>query len=132
MAGVIGILIVPWRLLEMYQTWLIGYSGLLGVVGGVIVCDYVLIRGGRLALRDLYEEGGAYAYRSGFNPAALIAMLLGILVAMAGKLAPGLGFLFDGAWFSAATVAFIAYYWLMRSEANRLRPTGAPSPAAAG
>src|SRR5207247_9652866 len=64
-AAAIGILIFPWKLLDMYQTWLITYSGLLGAVGGVIVCDYLVIRRGALSLRDLYTEDGAYAYTHG-------------------------------------------------------------------
>ena len=45
-AGALGIVILPWKLLDMYQAWLISYSGLLGAVGGVIICDYVVIRRG--------------------------------------------------------------------------------------
>ena len=113
-AGAIGILIVPWKLLDMYQTWLITYSGLLGAVGGVIVCDYVVIRRGALSLRDLYTEDGAYAYTDGVNRRAVVALVAGILVALAGTLHPRLRFLFDGAWFSAAGVSFVLYWRLMR------------------
>jgi nucleobase:cation symporter-1, NCS1 family len=45
-AGGIGIAILPWKLLDMYQMWLITYSGLLGAVAGVMICDYVVIRRG--------------------------------------------------------------------------------------
>jgi len=27
-----------------------------------------------------------------------------------------MGFLFDGAWFSAAAVAFVVYWWLMKRK----------------
>ena len=114
----IGILIFPWRLLDMYQTWLISYSGLLGAVAGVLVCDYVVIRRGVLRLRDLYTEGGAYTYRRGVNRHAVVATFTGIAVALAGTLHPSLAFLFNGAWFSAAIVAFLIYFLLMRSEAT--------------
>ena len=117
-AGTIGILIFPWRLLDMYQTWLISYSGLLGAVAGVLVCDYVVIRRGMLLLRDLYTEDGAYTYRRGVNRHAVIATFVGIAVALVGTLHPSLAFLFNGAWFSAAIVAFLVYFFLMRSDAN--------------
>ncbi|HEX9654151.1 MAG TPA: cytosine permease, partial [bacterium] len=113
-AGAIGIFIFPWKLLDMYQTWLITYSGLLGSAVGVIVCDYVFIHRGRLNLQDLYSDNGEYTYSNGFNRPALIALVAGILVAMAGKLHPILAFLFNGAWFSAAMVAFGGYFVLMR------------------
>src|SRR5881409_1385411 len=115
-AAAIGILIFPWKLLDMYQTWLISYSGLLGAVGGVIICDYVVVRRGVLSLRDLYTANGAYAYTGGVNRRAVAALGAGVLVALAGLLHPGLRFLFDGAWFSAAGVAFGLYWLMMRAE----------------
>ena len=113
-AAVIGICILPWKLLDAYQTWLLGYSGLLGAIGGVILCDYLVVRAGRLKLRDLYAEDGAYSYRGGINDRAIIATVAGIAVALAGRVVPGLEFLFSGAWFSAAIVSFLLYSYLMR------------------
>lgn len=113
-AGCIGILILPWKLLDMYQTWLISYSGLLGAAVGVIICDYIVIRRGFIKLHDLYSARGEYVYSGGFNKKAVIALVAGILVAMMGQLHPALAFLFNGAWFSAAIVSFVVYFFLMR------------------
>jgi len=113
-ASVIGIVILPWKLLDAYQTWLLSYSGLLGAVGGVILCDYLVVRGRRLQLRDLYLEGGVYTYHNGVNYRAVAAAVAGILVALAGTLHPRLTFLFNGAWFSASLVSFVLYSYLMR------------------
>ncbi|MGQ0704468.1 MAG: NCS1 family nucleobase:cation symporter-1 [Gemmatimonadales bacterium] len=112
-AAAIGVLILPWKLLDAYQTWLISYSGLLGAVGGVIVCDYLVVRGRRLSLHDLYAEDGSYGL---INRSAIIATVAGILVALAGTLHPSLHFLFSGAWFSAALVSFVLYSYLMRPK----------------
>jgi len=114
--GLIGILIFPWKLLDAYQMWLITYSGLLGAVGGVIVCDYLVVRRGVLDLAGLYTEGGPYAYRHGVNGRAIVALSAGVVVALVGLLHPALRFLFDGAWFSAALVSFVLYYLLMKQE----------------
>jgi len=116
LAGVAGIAIFPWKLLDQYQTWLIGYSGLLGAVAGVMVCDYALLRRGRLDLPGLYAPAGPYAYMRGLNPRALVALVAGIATALAGLTHPAVRFLFDGAWFSAALVAGALYWILMRSE----------------
>ncbi len=113
-AGAIGILILPWKLLDAYQTWLISYSGLLGAVVGVMVCDYLIVRRGVLILSELYTEGGAYGYTGGVNRKAMVALAAGILAALAGTLHPGLAFLFNGAWFSAAIVSFLLYWLLMK------------------
>jgi NCS1 family nucleobase:cation symporter-1 len=115
-AGLIGIVILPWKLLDMYQTWLISYSGLLGAAGGVLIADYVVARRMILAVPDLYDERGQYRYGNGFNERALVALAAGVLVALLGKLNPRVGFLFSGAWFSATAVAFAVYYLLMMSS----------------
>ncbi|MGH7561450.1 MAG: NCS1 family nucleobase:cation symporter-1 [Gemmatimonadales bacterium] len=119
LATLLGIGIVPWKLLDAYQTWLLSYSGLLGAVGGVLVADYLIVRRGRLALRDLYLSSGVYAYRHGVNPCAVIAVATGVLVALAGLAHPSLGFLFSGAWFSAGIVAFLLYLALMQPGRDR-------------
>ncbi|HXF94462.1 MAG TPA: NCS1 family nucleobase:cation symporter-1 [Gemmatimonadales bacterium] len=118
-AGLVGVLIFPWTLLDAYQTWLITYSGLLGAVGGVMIADYVLIRRGVLQLPDLYRPDGAYRYTGGVNRRAMIALAAGIAAALLGLLHPSLRFLFDGAWFSAAGVAFVVYGWLMKRSRPR-------------
>ena len=81
--GIIGIMIFPWKLIAdpsgYIFTWLVGYSSLLGPVGGIMIVDYYFIRKQQLVLRDLYETKGIYSYSSGFNNKAVIALLLGIL-----------------------------------------------------
>jgi len=119
LAAVLGIVILPWKLLDAYQTWLLSYSGLLGAVGGVLVADYVFVRRGRLVLRDLYLHDGVYAYRAGINPAAIIAVAAGVAAALAGLLHPSLAFLFRGAWFSAGLVALAVHIVLMRPARER-------------
>jgi NCS1 family nucleobase:cation symporter-1 len=116
LAGLLGIAIQPWKLLDMYQGWLISYSGLLGAVGGVIVCDYLVLRRGRLVLADLYRHDGTYGYSGGINWRAIAATIAGIATALIGLVVPGLRFLFSGAWFSATIVSFVTYYMLMRRE----------------
>ena len=116
-AAVVGIFIVPWKLLDLYQGWLISYSGLLGAVGGVILCDLVFVRRFHLDVDALYTEGSEYAYDSGFNRAALVATVAGIGVALLGLAVPALRILFDGAWFSGTIVAASVYFLLMRRTA---------------
>ncbi len=76
--GVMGVLMMPWRLLSDYGSyifgWLVGYSGLLGPVAGIMISDYFILRKGRLAADDLYRRGGAYEYSNGVNPKALVSL----------------------------------------------------------
>ncbi len=116
--GVLGICIMPWRLLSSssnFTGWLVGYSGLLGPIAGIMVADYFLIRHRTLVLDDLYQRHGIYEYTRGLNPRALIALLAGIALALIGRFVPTLSFLFSGAWFTGFFTAAIVYLLLMRS-----------------
>lgn len=80
--GVIGLLIFPWKLIAdpsgYIFTWLVGYSGLLGPIGGIMIADYYFIRRQALHVPDLYQYAGQYSYQKGFNIRAIGALLLGI------------------------------------------------------
>ena len=115
LAGAIGVLLFPWLLLDVYQSWLIGYSGLLGAAGGVILCDYAVVRRGRLDVDALYEGTPGVPRVRG---AAIVALAAGIAVALAGLVVPAVRFLFDGAWFSGGLVAAVVYYALVGGRAD--------------
>jgi NCS1 family nucleobase:cation symporter-1 len=132
--AVIGIVMMPWKLLATSQgyifTWLIGYSALLGPIGGILIADYFVLRRMRLELPDLYRRGGAYEYAGGFNPAALAALVLGVAPSVPGFLAqafpasfPNVGEVWRGlysyAWFLGFGVAAVVYLLLM---AGKRRP----------
>jgi len=118
--GIIGILIMPWKLLadpNLYIfTWLNTYAGFLGPIAGIIIVDYFILRKKNLVLADLYLEKGTYTYAKGFNINAIIAVALGIIVAVIGKIIPGLKILFDYAWFVGLIVAFFVYWGLMAGK----------------
>jgi NCS1 family nucleobase:cation symporter-1 len=79
--GIIGILIQPWRLLAdpsgYLFGWLVGYSGGLGSIAGVLIADYWLVRRKRLALADLYRTDGRYSYD---RPVPIVPRLLMIFL----------------------------------------------------
>ncbi len=78
--GLLGLAIMPWKLLASADAyifnWLIGYSALLGPIAGVMIADYWLLRKRELDVPDLYRVGGRYPR---WNPAAMIALVAGIL-----------------------------------------------------
>ncbi len=81
--ALIGVLIVPWKLLETTQgyifTWLIGYSALLAPIGGIMIADYYLVRRSQLRLPDLYKRYGLYRYCGGTSILAVFVLLVAIL-----------------------------------------------------
>jgi nucleobase:cation symporter-1, NCS1 family len=120
LTAVLGIVMMPWKLLTDYGTyifgWLVGYSGFLGPIAGVLIADYYVIRKQKLTVKDLYTRGGMYEFKKGFNPKGVIALASGIFVALIGLIVPPLSFLYDYAWFVGFGVAFVVYILLMRKE----------------
>ncbi len=116
--GIIGIIICPWWLLNEIAGILIFVSGLLGPVLGILLCDYFVIRKQKLNVPDLYKTDGEYAYKSGFNPAAMIALAGGVLLALVGYWLPTLAFLYKLSWFSGFAVSFGLYWMLYRTMNN--------------
>jgi nucleobase:cation symporter-1, NCS1 family len=128
--GVIGILILPWKLIAdpggYIFTWLVGYSSLLGPVGGILIVDYYLIRRQQLSVTGLYEPTGIYAFTGGVNRKAVVSLLLGILpnvpgfLVTVGLMAPGrmpgwIVGMYSYAWFTGFLVAGGCYWLMMRA-----------------
>jgi NCS1 family nucleobase:cation symporter-1 len=115
--GVLGLAFMPWRLVadpERYiNGWLVGYSGLLGPIAGIMIVDYFVIRGRALNLNELYVRGGAYEYWAGYNRRALVALASGVAVALVGLFVPRLHWLYQYAWFVGFAVAALVYLMLM-------------------
>jgi NCS1 family nucleobase:cation symporter-1 len=117
LTGIIGIAMMPWKLLQDYGTyifgWLVGYSGFLGPIAGIFIVDYFLVRWEKLSLYDLYRRGGIYEYSRGFNFKAVVALATGVAAALVGLVVPSLRVLYDYAWFVGFGVAGAVYYLTM-------------------
>jgi nucleobase:cation symporter-1, NCS1 family len=128
--AVIGILMMPWKLYADASayifTWLIGYSSLMGAIGGVLIADYWILRGRELSIVDLYDASGAYAYRNGVNPRAMIALVVSILPVVPGfvraAMTPGgqvavptiWDTVYTYAWFVTFAISLALYLLLMK------------------
>jgi NCS1 family nucleobase:cation symporter-1 len=118
LTGIIGLLMQPWRLLAdpsgYIFKWLVGYSGGLGSIAGVLIADYWLVRRRQLVLADLYRPHGAYAYAGGWNWRAVVATLAGCVLAWIGLVVPALHTLYDYAWFVGFLSAGLIHLALTR------------------
>lgn len=126
--AILGVLMMPWKLIESSEgyifTWLIGYGALLGPVLGVMLADYWLVRRGQLDVPALFDVRGRYAYRGGWNPSAVVALVLGVIPNVPGFLHaafprafPDVGIfadVYDYAWFVGVLIAMAVYCGLMR------------------
>jgi nucleobase:cation symporter-1, NCS1 family len=118
--GFLGLAMCPWKLLATPDAyifgWLVGYSGLLGPVAGIMVADYFLIRKTELDVNSLYHREGVYYYTKGINPRAMAALVLGVAIALVGLAVKPFYFLYDYAWFVgflSAGVIYTALMWLV-------------------
>jgi NCS1 family nucleobase:cation symporter-1 len=115
-----GIVLMPWKLLANYKTfilgWLGGYAAFLGPVAGIMICDYFIVRRRILIVDDLYLRDGQYEYSGGFNWIAIIALAIGAGIALVGLVVPSLRILYDYSWFVGFAGAFAVYYLLMKKQ----------------
>lgn len=132
--GVVGILMFPWKLYAdpsgYIFTWLIGYSALLGPIGGIMIADYFICRKRHLNVAALYDENGEYRFTRGFNIGAILTLVLSILPNVPGFLVatkvltkesvPELLLTsYSYAWFSGFALAFIIHIASFRMSGLR-------------
>ena len=127
----IALAMMPWKILESTQnyifTWLVGYSALLGPIAGILMVDYYMVRRTRLDVAQLYRIEGIYAYRGGWNPAAIVAFVAGVLPNIPGFMNaafpsafPDVGETFKTiytyAWFVGLAIAAVVYGAMMKGQ----------------
>ena len=127
---------MPWQLMSSMGayifTWLIGYSGLMGAIGGIMICDYWILRKQKLSLADIFKTDGIYSYYNGFNWRAIFALVIAILPVVygfiraattpGGQVASPIFFdtLYKYSFFVTFGIAFVVYFILMN---NKLKNT---------
>jgi len=142
--AVIGIVMMPWKLYSdaaaYIFTWLLGYSSLMGALGGILIADYWVLRKQQLDVTDLFREQGRYTYRNGVNMRAIAALVLAILPVVPGFIravsVPGgtvadpnfFDRLYSYAWFVTFALSFVLYLLFMRGQKSTLSSRGAPLP----
>jgi NCS1 family nucleobase:cation symporter-1 len=145
LTAAIGIIMMPWKLYAdaaaYIFTWLLGYSSLMGAIGGILIADYWILRGRHLVPADLFKLDGRYRYRNGVNPRAMWALALAVLPVVPGFIravsTPGgqvanpnlLDALYTYAWFVTFGLSFTVYLALSRPALRRLRPGATPEVA---
>ena len=117
---VVGVAVFqPWKLLANYSNyifgWLLDYSGFLGPIAGVMICDYFIVRKKILLVEDLYLRQGFYEFSRGINGRAMAALIAGAGLAFIGLVVPSMRALYDYAWFVGFGMSFVVYWGLMRT-----------------
>lgn len=104
--GLIGSIIQPWVLVDHIGIFLTITGSLWSTMYGMTIVDFFIIRKRKINVPDLYkDDGGQYAYAGGFNPAGLIAFVIGLGACM----------LFSSiAFIAGSVVSGISYYLMMK------------------
>lgn len=105
-AGLIGVCVMPWKILNQLYTYLGYFGSFLSALAGIMICDYYIIRKRRLNVQDLYKRDGQYRYHGGFNVCGIVAWILGTVAANVGS---DYGYLFG------LPTGFVVYLVLMRT-----------------
>jgi NCS1 family nucleobase:cation symporter-1 len=113
-SAVIGIAITPWNMYNspvVIGVFLGGLGALLGPLFGIIMVDYWLIKKQRINVPQLYSDSpvGEYAYKRGFNPRAVIALVIAGTLSLLFTFLPVFQAISDFSWFVAAGSAAIIY-----------------------
>jgi NCS1 family nucleobase:cation symporter-1 len=132
LTAVVGLLMMPWKLLESMGsyifTWLVGYSGLMGAIAGIMICDYWVLRRRRVDVPALFDPTGQYSYWNGWNWRAVLAFVGAVVPVVpgffraamteGGQVAhPGVfDTLYAYSWFVTFALGFVVYYMLMRTR----------------
>ena len=108
------------------ETWLDGYGAILGAVEGVLIFDYVIIRRSKFEAVDSFLPGGRFKYYKGFNPAAVIAFVLSLILVyppssylpVSFVLYPYQSWVYQGSWiftiiFSGIIYTIMMKYWVI-------------------
>jgi nucleobase:cation symporter-1, NCS1 family len=105
-AGILGLILMPWKFGAYLVAFQVFSSGLLGPIAGIMIADYYFIRKMKLNVKDLYEEGGQYTYKNNYNPAAIWTLALSSIAGF---------FMNDYAFFVSFGLSLIFYVVFMKT-----------------
>ena len=116
---------LPWRLIAdpngYIFKWLLGYSGGLGSIAGVLIADYWIVRQKRRSTSRPLPAGRRLRR---LEPPAVVATLVGCGLAWGGLVIPPLRPLYDYAWFVGFFAAGGLYVALMSGKRNATPRSG--------
>ena len=108
----------------------------MGAIGGILIADYWVLRRRELSSVDLFRLDGRYTYSGGFNPRAVLALVIAVLPVVPGFVraatTPGgqvanptlLDLLYTYAWFVTFGLSFVLYLLFV----GKGRPSGRSRP----
>lgn len=124
-AAVIGILVMPWKLMENSTsifTFLNIIGGLLAPITGIMLAQYFVILKTEIDLKELYSKNGKYNYKNGFNVNAIITLIVAGIISLIGNFVLLLKPLYEISWIVGIISAFIIYIILEFPRIKGIKP----------
>ncbi|EGG10512.1 uncharacterized protein MELLADRAFT_33785, partial [Melampsora larici-populina 98AG31] len=90
-----GWAIPSWKILKSsigFLNFMSGYTVFLGPFSAIMICDFFIVKKGKLDIPELYKPNGRYNYYKGFNWRAIITLLVSVspnLPGLINSAAPG-------------------------------------------
>lgn len=117
-AAIGSVLITPWNLFN--NPTAIHYTmdtlgAVIGPLFGILIADYYLVKKQKIEVDDLFSTSrtGSYFYRNGWNPIAVIAVILASILPISVVIF-GTAYQASFTWFMGAAAGFVLYYLGMR------------------
>jgi len=123
--GILGVAIMPWKLLSSAGAYIFGWLGtygiLLGPLAGMYIADYYIYRKKVIDLDDLFRgENSRYWYGNGFNEKAIYTWILAAILPLLGKVIPSMSFFAESGWIIGFLLGLFIYPVLMKNEVSSL------------
>ncbi|MEY2194337.1 NCS1 family nucleobase:cation symporter [Neobacillus sp. BF23-41] len=109
---IIGLLIMPWKLMESPTsifTFLNMIGGMLSPVIGVMLADYFIIKKREINLQELYFPNSKGRFSNGVNWPALLTTLFAGCISMIGRFIDILEPIYNISWFTGIIVSVVLY-----------------------
>lgn len=119
-AAIGSVIITPWNL--FHSPDLIHYTldilaTFIGPLFGILIADFYFVKKQQICIDDLYTENstGAYWYKKGFNPYAIVSLLLSVVIGLAITFMPSLHQIAPFSWFIGVGLGITIYICITKS-----------------
>jgi nucleobase:cation symporter-1, NCS1 family len=136
-AAVGSVLITPWNLYnnpDVIHYTLETLGAFIGPLFGVLLADYYLVHKQKVVVDDLFtmSKTGNYWYSKGYNPSAVIATIVGAILAvipvLLGGYVYGMHTAAQYSWFTGCGVALVCYLVLATRSSLKIPELREPAP----
>lgn len=122
LTGIVGVLILPWKIIDNLFLFYSFIGSMFGPIAGIMLSDFFIKRKRQLSLTQIYAPEGSAASID-YNKRAVIVLAISFSLSMAGAFFPGvalLKLLNDFAFFSGLISSFVLYTALTLLDPNTI------------